>query len=514
MNELEVYQDAMSWGWRISPLSTAIAFSRDEQEKRRFESAKHLRVISDAIVDGVNGDGSKYILISTPPRHGKSTLVSRRTPQWFLGNHADLTVGMCGYGSNFAKSWGRLVRNDMRKHEETLGFTLAQDSKAADVWHTSEGGGMWTAGINGEITGKGADLFIIDDPIKNDAEANSLVYRDALWEWWMNTALTRTYEHSVIVVVMTRWHSDDFAGRLLSPEYPGDPKMWRNIVLPAIYEGDGVDEIGRTKGQALWPTHFSEKFLLNDRQNNMTQEAWDSLYQQKPANKTGLGAVYSNYDKDVHVKEIDRDDRLAISWSLDFNVNPMTSIIAQVRETFAPNAYLNNKKLVELEVLDEICLPNSNTPEMCQEFDARVRKMLKGRRAEIHVYGDATANRRDTRGADSDWEIVYKFLTTHGYTFRTFVTKSDPLQRDRVNAMNLALKSASGVVSMYIDDRCKELQYDLAEVRWKKDAAGNTTSQLDKADPKRTHVSDALGYLVYDKFKIVGGGGERQGMAR
>jgi len=203
-----------------------------------------------------------------------------------------------------------------------------------------------------------------------------------------------------------------------------------------------------------------------------------------------------------------------LSWSLDFNVNPMCSIIAQVREEMTSRTILTNEKLITVEVLREICLPHSNTREACAEFVAAYRAIVKGHRSEVWIYGDATANRRDTRGTDSDWEIVFRSLRDESIPFRSFVTKANPLVRSRANSMNHALLTPDGVICLVIDPRCRELRTDLKEVRWKRDAAGNSTSQLDNSDPARTHVSDALGYLIHARFALTGGGGEREGLMR
>lgn len=502
----EIVEEVSSYAWRVSPLSTAVAFSAIDGENPRFQSAKHLKIVSDAIVDAVNGTGPKLIIISMPPRHGKSTLVSRWTPEWALSCYPEATVGMCAYGAEFAQAWGRQVRNQIKNHSPATGVNLAEDSKKAAVWHTDEGGMMWSAGVRGAITGRGADLLIIDDPIKNDQEAYSLTERDSLWEWWMTTALTRTYPHSVIIVVMTRWHTDDIVGRLLSTEYPGDPTKWRYIEFPALWDSAKPDIMGRAKGDALWPAMYPAEWLIANRKNGMSEESWLSLFQQKPLNRTGIGACYHNFEEAVNVKEIARDPRLPLIWSLDFNVNPMSAVIAQMREAFGPNSHLTNEKLTTFEVLDEIVLPNSNTPEMCGEFFERYTAMSKGRKPEVHVYGDATASRRDTRGYESDWQIIYNFLDQRQIPYKNFVAGSDPAVRDRVAAMNNALLQPDGVIGLYMTSRCKQLILDLKEVRWKRDKSGNSTSQLDKSDANRTHISDALGYAVEKKFALWGGG--------
>lgn len=506
----------LRYAWRVSPLSAAVHLSGLEGEVPQFEPAPHLEQISNAIVDAVDGNGPSHLIISMPPRHGKSTLVTRRSPQWYLSKHPEHTVGMCGYGGDFAREWGRKVRNEIHHHKDLLGFSLAEDSQKADQWHTQYGGGMWTAGVNGQITGKGADFLVIDDPIKSFKEAHSPIYRQQLWDWWMGDVMTRTYPHSVIIVVMTRWHSDDLVGRLLSHEYPGDPAMWKVIDLPAIWDQKKPDAIGRKEGEALWPSHFPVEWLTSERKDSMTEEVWQSLYQQKPMNKTGIGAVYAHFEEETHVRTIERDERLKIIWSLDFNVDPMCSVIAQVTEMNTSSLYeiLTGKKTRVIEVMDEICLNNSRTLEACEEFDARVQKIARGKRFKLEVYGDATANRRDTRGDDSDWEQIWRFLSSRGYDFSNMVRSSNMPVRARVNAMNAALRSASGVVSLYVAPKCKELRTDLKEVMWKRDSMGNTTSQLDNSDKKRTHVSDALGYYIQTMFSITGTSGERSGLLR
>ena len=497
----EEIQELSRYAWRVSPMATGIHFSALEGENPRFEGPSHIKLVSDKIVDAVEGRGKKYLIVSMPPRHGKSTLVTRRTPQWYLARYPHREVGMCGYGSNFANEWGRKVRNEMTFHEDQLGFKLAQDSKKANWWHTDKGGGMWTAGITGEITGKGAHLLIIDDPIKNDQEAYSLTYRDSLWSWWQTTALSRTYQNSVIIVVMTRWHSDDFVGRLLSKDHPGDPNDWDVVELPAIWDKDVPDVLGRHKGDALWPAQYSAQFLIEKRQNTMAPEAWLSLFQQKPMNKTGVGACYVHFDEVSNVRPMfpDQENKKFV-WSLDFNVNPMCSVIGQVRETSDFRTLLTNEKKLEIEILDEICLANSTTLEACQEFDARMIRLAKGKSVSIELHGDATGDRRDTRGLKSDWMIVKEYLKERGYRFTTKVKSKNPPVRDRVNAVNRALRSPDGTRSLFVHPKCSELRTDLQEVRWKRDASGNSTSLLDNSDPKRTHVSDALGYLVYDYF--------------
>jgi predicted phage terminase large subunit-like protein len=199
------------------------------------------------------------LLITMPPRHGKSEFASKWLPSWYLGNFPDNRVILASYGASFAASWGRKTRDILNEHGPRLfGVSIRSDSKAADEW-LIEGreGGMQTCGVGGPLTGKGADLLIIDDPVKNAEEANSEVYRQKTWEWYTSTAYTRLEPGGALVLIQTRWHEDDLAGRILAnAAESGEP--WVVLNLPAI-AGEG-DQLGRSPGEPLWP----ERFGLDD----------------------------------------------------------------------------------------------------------------------------------------------------------------------------------------------------------------------------------------------------------
>ena len=137
-------------GWKATPLTTACTLGAERKEP--FDPAAHLRLVSDAIVRAVQGGGPRFIVVSMPPRYGKSHLISRRTPAWFLANFPHLNVGVAGYSDDFASNWGRMVRNDVQDNPERFGFGIAEDSAAAANWHTTLGGSMWCAGVGGSVT--------------------------------------------------------------------------------------------------------------------------------------------------------------------------------------------------------------------------------------------------------------------------------------------------------------------------------------------------------------------------
>lgn len=225
----------------------------------------------------------RRLIVEMPPRHGKSQLVSHWFPVWLLSLHPDWPIMLASYEADFASSWGRQVRNTVQEHMGALGVQVVADSRAVNRWQTKQGGGMITAGVGGPITGKGARVLIVDDPVKNSEEAMSLTYRDKVWDWWQSTAYTRLEPNGVAVLVMTRWNEDDLASRLLAQASQGGER-WELLRLPAIAEAG--DAIGRAEGAALWPERYDEQ-ALEQIKANVGGYVWSALYQQRPAPAEG-----------------------------------------------------------------------------------------------------------------------------------------------------------------------------------------------------------------------------------
>lgn len=254
--------------WMRDPASMA-----NRLTKGRYAIPRHLRLLSDAISETVRAGGR--LLVEFPPRHGKSETVSVWTPIWLLNAFPDRRVMLASYEADFAAGWGRRARNLIEDHKAELLVRLSEDSTAANRWNTPEGGGMTTAGAGGALTGRGADLLIVDDPHKNAEEAYSKVHRDRAWEWWTTTAMTRLEPGAAVIVVGTRWHEDDLIGRILAQE----PEAWRRIRLPALAEEH--DPIGRAEGEALWPERYDAGALARIRAS-VGERTWEGLYQQRP----------------------------------------------------------------------------------------------------------------------------------------------------------------------------------------------------------------------------------------
>ena len=510
-------------------------------EPQRWVAAPHLKLLSQWIVDAVSGRRPR-IIINMPPRHGKSELISKWTPVWFLDNYPHLNVINCGYGNDFAREWGRKTKDLVTQYRGVLRFSLHQDSRASDRWNTKQGGGMKTAGIGGGITGRGAHLMIIDDPIKDDQEANSLLERDRIWNWWRGTARTRLEPDAAVILCMTRWHDDDLVGRLLKeaeasaaraakfgPCSRKDPDCpcegcaarreakdlhWDVLNLPALAED--ADVLERVKGEALWPARYPKQALMA-LMASVGPDNWAAQFMGHPANLVSTGNVYKSFSKPLNVRPVAFDPRRPLVWSLDFNVDPMCSTICQWHEETTPFTMLTNQKKQTISVLQEIALPNSSTQEACEEFITRTeayRRLMGNRPLHVRLYGDRSGQSRKTVG-DSDYVAIKDFFKLHPeYHVVMHLSKANPAVKDRVNAVNAMLCNALGEVRTYIDPGCVELIKDFAQVGWKRDSSGNTTGQIDKSDMSRTHVSDAYGYFVCKEFGLKSQAGGFAGIAQ
>lgn len=249
-----------------------------------FKLAAHHRLIVDKL-EGVELSEITRLMIFMPPRHGKSLLGTQLFPAWFLGRHPDRSIITACYGQELADDFGRQVRNlvsDPIHHAIFPEFRLADDSTSMRRFNTTAGGSYYAVGRGGSITGRGAHLLLIDDPLKDAEEARSEVTRRGLFEWYAYVAFTRLQPGGAVVLITTRWHEDDLAGRLLRE----DPKSWVVLCLPAIAE---VDESFRRAGDALWPEKYPIKDL-EEKRKVIGGSAWASLYQQRPA--AAEGAIF------------------------------------------------------------------------------------------------------------------------------------------------------------------------------------------------------------------------------
>jgi predicted phage terminase large subunit-like protein len=247
-----------------------------------FEPARHHRLLIDKLEAVTRGDIDR-LAVFMPPGAAKSTYASILFTPWYLGNYPDHCVIAASHTSELAERFGRHVRNLVSEHSLILGAGLASDSQAAGRWETDHGGEYFAAGVGGSITGRRADLVVIDDPVRGREDADSETIRDKIWDWYKSDLYTRLKPGGRIVLIQTRWHEDDLAGRLLDDAGKGGDK-WEVISLPAIAESD--DPLGRHEGEALWPEWENGAELARKRRVVGPRD-WSALYQQRPAPEDG-----------------------------------------------------------------------------------------------------------------------------------------------------------------------------------------------------------------------------------
>jgi predicted phage terminase large subunit-like protein len=243
----------------------------------RWKMAPHLACLDRELTEAVDSCGR--LIVTMPPRHGKSMLCSEVLPAWFLGWNPDARVMLGSYEANFAASWGRKARRILEEWGWLFGVSVSKDSSAAERWDIAgREGGMQTAGIGGAFTGKGADLMIVDDPVKGYEQAHSETWRNKTWDWFLADAYTRLSPTGVVIVIQTRWHEDDLTGRLIEDAKNGG-EQYKIVNLPAIAEEN--DGLGRLPGEALWPARYPLEKLATIRRT-LGSYRWNSLYQQHP----------------------------------------------------------------------------------------------------------------------------------------------------------------------------------------------------------------------------------------
>lgn len=251
-----------------------------------YKDAHHHRLIARHLEAVERGD-IKRLMITMPPRHGKSMLASEFFPAWYIGRNPDHYVVTATYAQELADDFGRKVKNQIEDEAYKAifpGVSLADDSKSAKRFHidgslggyehsTGQRGAFYAVGVGGPLTGRGAHLLLIDDPVKNREDAESEVIRKKTKDWYTSTAYTRLMPGGRIVIIQTRWHEDDLAG-WLQEEHKHEG--WVVLNLPAINEA----------GEALWPDQYDVE-ALEKIKRALPPRDWSALYQQSPSPDTG-----------------------------------------------------------------------------------------------------------------------------------------------------------------------------------------------------------------------------------
>jgi Terminase large subunit, T4likevirus-type, N-terminal len=301
-------------------------------------------------------------------------------------------------------------------------------------------------------------------------------------------------------------------------------EAWPEVLRPALADKKGCalfigtprgynhfyDLSQAARGKPEWATfQFTTEEggnVAREELESATHELDERTYRQEfqaTFENLTAGLVYYAFDRTKNVEPLRYNPEVPLFWSLDFNVNPMCAVIGQ-------------REGDHVHILDELVLPDSNTPAACQAFSewlARSRPHSPFA-VHIHTYGDAAGNGRHTSASRTDWQTVDDFFRRYYCQFTRRVPSSNPLVKDRVNCVNAMLHNQAGHRRLLIDPRCKQLILDLERVHWKSDVHGNALPDIDKSDPMRSHVSDALGYMIACEFGMRGKAGEIPGSPR
>lgn len=260
-------------------------------DRSAYQDASFHRAIARHLEELERGEFSQLIL-TMPPRAGKTELATKRFVAWFLGRNPSKNVAVATYSDTMAEDYGSDIRwiiNSPSYKQVFPRLSLRRGGQAKSNIQTEAGGRAVFVGVGGALTGRGADLLVCDDLVKGAEEARSQTMRDQTWEWFTKVAMTRRMGKKLVVIIMNRWHSDDVVGRLTdkeNPKYPGDEEArnWKIISIPAIAEEDDI--LGREPGEALWPERYDLTFLK--QQQRLDPLGFASLYQQRPSVADGV----------------------------------------------------------------------------------------------------------------------------------------------------------------------------------------------------------------------------------
>jgi predicted phage terminase large subunit-like protein len=245
--------------------------------------AKHHRLLMNEL-EALSRRDIDRLMVQMPPGSAKSTYASVLFPAWWFARHPRDSIIAASHTAGLATYFGRRARSTIAEEVHSLGYDITARDRANTHWSTSLAGEYYAVGTRGAMIGRRADLAIIDDPVKSQAEADSPVHRNRIWDWYRSDLIPRLKPKARIVLIMTRWHQDDLCGRLLAQ----NADEWRCLRLPALAEEE-EDQLDRSPGEALWPEWEDIEALLR-RRASVGERAWSAQFQQSP--RPNIGALF------------------------------------------------------------------------------------------------------------------------------------------------------------------------------------------------------------------------------
>ncbi|PWV90246.1 putative phage terminase large subunit-like protein [Paenibacillus cellulosilyticus] len=321
----------------------------------RWKSGNHLDVLTNTL-ERVSSGELRRVIVTMPPRHGKSEVVSKKFPAWHIGRNPEDEMIISSYSIDLSRGFSRLARDTLAANTAVFETEVDPDNKGAESWGVKgHRGGLNAAGVGGPITGKGARIAIIDDPIKNAEEANSQVMRQKVWDWYTSTLYTRLTPDGRIVVVMTRWHEDDLVGRLLKKEEEDiaagvhEGERWTVINFPALAEAD--DYLGRDPDEPLWPEYGFDAKRLAQIRRDVGSYVFNALYQQRPS--AAEGAMLKRHWWQYYTFDPTRKayDEMVQSWDCTFKDSDGSDyVVGQVWGRIGANKYLLDQVRARMDI--------------------------------------------------------------------------------------------------------------------------------------------------------------------
>lgn len=372
-----------------------------------FEFSWHHKLICLYLHKWIRGE-IPYLIIEAPPRHGKSQLASKQTPAFIHGLNPDAQIVGASYSADLASKNNRDIQRIITSEEyqrifpetrlaEVGNRTMERALRNADEYEIVGRRGYYKGvGVGSGLTGRGANFLIIDDPIKDRKEADSKTIRDNVWDWWSSVAFTRLEKDSRVLLMNTRWHEDDLAGRLLEQKKSGDEDAlpWFRLRLPALFEAPSPDhpvmfEDPRNVGEPLWPTKYDTKRLRQIRATVTTRD-WNALYQQRPAVEEG-GIVSKSWLKFyTDGTKPPRFSKIIQSWDLNFKEGlNVDFVVGQIWGVYGNGFYLLDQFRERVGFVETI----KAIKELSQKWPTATAKLI-----EAKANGEAVMDMLRTQG--------------------------------------------------------------------------------------------------------------------
>lgn len=310
-----------------------------------------LDLIDQALMDAYETPDSRT-MVFLGPQEGKSTRVAEVFPLWVLMQSPDTRIVTASFAMSLARRNGRAIRSHIETHSRDLGISIRPDVAAQSEWQLDgHRGGLYAIGLGGALTGRAADMMVIDDPHSGMETAESETYQMRAWDWWTGTASTRLAPGAPVILIMTRWHQLDLAGRLLEAE---DGHLWNVINIPAQADHNPDkgehDVLGRSPGEYLESTRGRTTEQWEAIKKRAGSRVWNALYQGRPAPTEGgifKRTDWVQYDTPLWTEEdgvcrvTGATDELIMSWDMTFKSTKASDyVVGQVWLKRGPNIYL------------------------------------------------------------------------------------------------------------------------------------------------------------------------------